>query len=245
MEHVLDLLLRAVRCKWEQEHKPWEGALPAQTPSSWAIHTLLDFMVGWVWQRQGSLAWQPAVHCSQHPLYDKQFHLEPRNPRKSPLLNATKSFYSPGQSLCKYNESIQLRKGDVPQKLNTADPWEPGKQIIHWAWGWPLYFVALQKQWEMFSSHEYEHWGQLWTHSENWDRSVYCHPQIHSPPTLPKTNTQRHSLSLWADLNMSRWDLTSMLGELPVCHLDIPHVPRVLRILCENKHQKKLIGWWH
>lgn len=64
------------------------------------------FVVGCAWHCQGTLAWQPALYCSQH----KQFHLEPRNPRKPPLLEATKSFHSPGQTLHKYNEFIQLRK---------------------------------------------------------------------------------------------------------------------------------------
>lgn len=43
---------------------------------------------------------------------------------------------------------------------------------------------------EMFSSYSWEHWGQRWhiLSWQNWDRSVYCHPQIHRPPTLPKTN---------------------------------------------------------
>lgn len=199
--------------------------MPAQAPSSWAMHTLLT---SWVWHCQGSLAWPPAVHCSQHQLQDKQFLLEPRNPRKSPLLNATRSLHSPGQILCKYNEHVQLREGDVPKKLNTADPWGPGNrsftglEVGHCT-------LLLLKSNERSSVLTSVNTGDSYWHIlrwQNWDRSVYCHPQIHSPPTSQKLTNKGTPSALgqtWTRAGQTLYDawrtasLSSWYSPCPSC----------------------------
>lgn len=127
-----------------------------------------------------------AVCGAQQQLQDRQFHLEPRDPRKPPLLKATKSFHSPGQTLCKCNGSLQLRKGDVPKKMNTADPWEPGNRSGLGAGHCTLLLLKNNERCSVLTA---VNWGQLLTHSEGAEVGQVC---FLPPPSAQATNPPKN-----------------------------------------------------
>lgn len=169
-------------------------------------------------------------------MQDKQFILEPENPRKPPLLNTTKSFSSPGQILGKCNECMQLRKGDMPIKLNTADPWKPGKQIIPWTWSLPLGRSIL------INLNIAAIWGHPLTHfwgPKTGDRSVYLAiPNLtaHRPSQILTTKEMASAFGqTWTRAGQNLlWCLDNCQFAFLVYLLSLT---RILQILCENKHE--------
>lgn len=101
-----------------------------------------DTVEGWVWHCQESHSNLQFIGTAS--VTRQAIPPEAKESQEVTTIKCYQVFSQPWKTLCKYSECIQLRKGDVPNQLNTANPWEPGNRSF-WAWGWPLYLTAPQK----------------------------------------------------------------------------------------------------